>query len=406
MSRQVFEGIRVLDLSQFLSGPRCSQLLALKGAEVVKIEPPQGETMRLLTGFMRSERMMSALHQNKKGMALDLKKDAGRDLFLKLVEKADIVIENFAPGLMKKLGLDYDTLVKVNPRIIYVAISGFGRTGPHSDRTAFDIISQASAGIMHAYKMPDKPPKVYFGDLVSGAYAALGAVEALYDREKTGKGQLVDISMQDVMYFQNFSCFSDNALKPVAAEIEKLLGRSLSNLLTDDKHPLPFWSSFRAKDGYVVIVALTDREWRHFMEVTGRPELADDARFCNFLTRIQNADEGVKIVSEWISAQTVESIVAALEEKHVPCAAVADFEMVNTSPQLEARGMLAKVTDEKLGEIAVPGDPITLSDSEQDIRTSCPGLGEHTAEVLSSWLGMPDDEIQALRKSRIVFTAR
>ncbi|MFA6451195.1 MAG: CoA transferase [bacterium] len=402
MTSNVLDGIKVLDLSQFLSGPRCSQLLAMKGAEVVKVEPPSGETLRMLTRLMKSERMLSAMHQNKKGVVIDMKKDEGRELIKRMAAKADIVVENFAPGLMKKIGLDYDTLCEINPGLIYVSISGFGRTGPMSNRVAFDIVSQASAGIMAAYKMEDRTPKVYFGDLISGAYAALGAVEALLHRERTGKGQLVDISMQDVMYFQNFSAFSDNSLEPVIAEIEKLLGRTLSNLLTDDAHPLPFWASYKASDGYVVIVALTDSEWTSLMKIIGREDALSDFRFSNFLTRIHNADEGFKMIAPWVAERTAEEVVAALEAGKVPCARVLNFEQVNHHPQLGAREMLAVVEDEKFGPISVPGDPVKLSECPQDIHSSCPRLGQHTNEVLRDWLGLSDGELDALKKKSAI----
>jgi len=402
MGSKVLEGIKVLDLSQFLSGPRCSQLLALKGAEVVKVEPPVGETMRLLARIMRSERMMSTMHQNKKGIVVDMKKDEGRELIRRLAGKADIVVENFAPGLMKKIGLDYENLREDNQRLIYVSISGFGRTGPLSGNVAFDIVAQATAGIMFAYKMENRTPKIYFADLVSGAYAALGAVEALLHRERTGKGQLVDVSMQDVMYFHNFSAFNENALAPVMEEVEKMLGRSMTNLLTDDAHPLPFWASYKASDGYVVIVALTDGEWKSLMEIIGRPDAIDDFRFNNFLVRIQNAEEGIKMIAPWVEAHTVEEVTAALGERKVPCAPVLNFEQVNRHPQLAARGMHTTVEDPKFGPIVVPGDPIKLSDFPDDVRSSCPHLGQHTREVLADWLGMAEDEIAALKKKHVV----
>jgi len=402
MNSNALEGIKVLDMSQFLSGPRCSQLLAMKGAEVVKVEPPIGETMRLLARLMQSERMMSTLHQNKKSVVIDMKKDEGRELIKRLAEKADIVVENFAPGLMKKIGLDYENLRENNPRLIYVSISGFGRTGPMSGRVAFDIVAQATAGIMSTYKMEDRTPKVYFGDLISGAYAALGALEALFHRERTGKGQLVDISMQDVMYFQNFAAFSDNSLAPVMDKIEKLLGRSISNLLTDDTRPLPFWASYKAKDGYVVIVALTDSEWKNLMEIIGRTDALNDSRFSNFLMRIRNAEEGFGMIAPWVAARTSDEVVAALEARKVPCAPVLNAEQVNRHPQLEARGMLATVEDEEFGPIKVPGDPIKLGECPDAIHSPCPHLGRHTNEVLSGWLGMADAEIAALRKKSVV----
>lgn len=402
MQQKILEGIKVLDLSQFLSGPRCSQLLSLKGADVVKVEPPIGETMRVLCRLMRSERMMSTIHQNKRGITVDFKNPDGIGLLKKLAAECDVLIENFAPGLMKKLGIDYDALKEINEDIIYVTISGYGQTGPLSGRTAFDIVAQASAGIMHAYRQPWRTPKVYFGDLVSGAYAALGAVEALFYRERTGVGQLVDISMQDVMYFQNFSCFSDNAIAPVKEEVEQLLGKSLSNLLTDDDNPLPFWNSYEAKDGYIVIVALTDREWKHLMEAIGREDTLEDARYFNFLTRIQNAAAGIGLIAPWVKERTVEEVAAILGEKNVPCAPVADFEMVNDSEHLKERGMITEVDDSEFGAIAVPGDPIRHSAVPGDVSGACPRLGEHTGEVLRQWLGLTDGQIDQLRSKKAI----
>jgi CoA:oxalate CoA-transferase len=402
MVSNILDGIKVLDLSQFLSGPRCSQLLALKGADVVKVEPPIGETLRLLARFMHSDRMLSTLHQNKRGIVVDMKKEEGKALIRDLASKADIVVENFAPGLMAKMGLGYENLREVNPRLIYVTISGFGRTGPMSEKLAFDIVAQASAGIMSAYKMEDRTPKIYFADLTSGAYAALGAMEALLFRERTGRGQLVDISMQDVMYFHNFSAFSENSLEPVMGEIEKHIGRSITNLLTDDSRPLPFWASYRAKDGYVVLVALTEREWRSLMELIGRPEANDDFRFNNFVSRIQNADAGKKMVDPWIAERTVEEAVRALEAAHIPCAPVLNFEQVNHHPQLEARGMITRVVDPEFGEIKVPGDPIKLGECPADVHSSCPHAGQHTSEVLREWLGMTDADVADLKKKKVV----
>lgn len=397
-----FEDVVVLDLSQFLSGPRCTQILAMKGAKVIKIEPPIGEAMRVLTGFMSAERIMHIINQNKRGMTLDLKKDEGRGLFRELAKKADVVVENFAPGLMDGMGLGWEALHELNPRLIYAAVSGFGRTGPLADRLAFDIIAQATGGIMNAYKMPHCPPKVYFGDLVSGAYAAMGVMEALYQRERTGRGQLVDISMQDVMYFHYFGAQSEKALEPVREKVSGLLGRDLTDLMTDENNPLPYWNSYKAKDGYVAVVALTERHWRNLLEAMGRDDLASDARFNNFVVRTQNCKEGVSIVAAWMAEHTVQEVYEALTAARVPCAPVLNEKQVNIDPQLAARGMHQVAQHPKLGEIDVPGDPIKLSDSESFANAPCPDLGQHNAEILRDLLGLDDDAIAGLRKSRVI----
>jgi formyl-CoA transferase len=402
MNEKALEGIVVLDLSQFLSGPRCTQLLAMKGATVIKIEPPAGEAMRVLCTLMNAERIMSTMHQNKKGIVLDLKKEEGKDIFRQLVRKADVVVENFAPGLMDEMGLGYDSLKELNPRIVYAVISGFGRTGPFSDRLAFDIISQAAGGIMHAYNAPHCPPKIFFGDLVSGAYCALGIMEALLQRERTGRGQLVDVSMQDVMYFQHFGAFSDKAIEPVKEKVTELLGRDLNNLLTDESNPLPFWNSYRATDGYIVLVALTERQWRNFMDAIGRPEMKTNPRFSNFAARVRNASEGTKIIAEWAALHTVQEVFNILTAVRIPCQPVLDKSQVNSDPQLESRGMLRTVNHSRLGDIAVPGDPVRLSESESCVDKACPDLGQHTDEVLRLMLGLDDAAISELKKKRAI----
>ena len=402
MSDQALKDVVVLDLSQFLSGPRCTQLLAMKGARVVKIEPPTGEAMRVLTMFMNAERMMSVVNQNKLGMVLDLKKDAGRDLFRDMVKKADVVVENFAPGLMEKMGLGYEALSEINPRLIYAGISGFGRTGPMADQLAFDIIAQATGGIMHAYKMPHCPPRIYFGDLVSGAYGAIGILQALYQRERTGRGQLVDISMQDTMFFHYFSAQADKALEPVRDQVSSMLGRDMTDLMTDDENPLPFWNSYEAKDGHVVLVALTERQWTNLLTALGREDLVKDPMYNSFPARTQNSATGVEIVSAWVAERTVDQVVATLRKARVPCAPVYDMDRVNSDPQLAARDMYQTAPHPRLGDIAVPGDPVKLSGSDSVADVPCPDMGQHTDEILGDLFGLPDDRISELRSARVI----
>lgn len=396
---EVLSGIRVLDLSQFLSGPRAAQILSFLGAEVIKIEPPSGDTMRMLMVLSGCERTLSCLHQDKKSIVIDLRKEQGREIFIELAKKSDVIIENFKPGTMEKLKIDYKMLSELNPRLIYSAISGFGRTGPLADRTAFDIISQATGGTMHGNGIPDRPPGVFFGDLDSGAYCALGILAALFSRERTGKGQFVDISMQDVMYFQSFWGFSEKATGPVKEEIVEIFGRDMTQLLTDYEHPMPFWNSYKATDGYVVIVALTDIQWSNLLEVIGRADLMEDPRFANFILRVKNADEGRKFVDEWMRNHSTEQIIKALTEKRIPCGRVADYDMVNDDPQLAAREMYTQVNHPRLGKIDVPGNPIKLSNSPGRIENPCPDLGQHTDEILSGLLGKNNDDIAKIRKS-------
>ena len=391
------EGIRVLDLGHFLSAPRCGQILAELGASVIKIEPPQGETMRILMSLAGAERILSVVNSNKRGITLNLKSESGQALFKELVKVSDVVVENFSHGTMEQMGLHYEHLAELNPRLIFASISGFGDTGPERDRAAFDIIAQATGGIMDALDARDRPPGIFFADLVSGAYAAMGIAFALFTRERTGKGQRIDISMQDVMYAHHFHAHSIRALGESAAETTGILGRSIENLLTDHENPLPFWNSYRARDGYVAIVALTDRQWERLVKAVGREDLIGDPRFSNFVTRIHNAADGVEILSEWAGKRTVAEIVQTLTASRVPCGKVCSTEDVNADPQLAERGMLSQADHPKLGPIGLPGSVLKMSMTPGEVSRAHPSLGEHTEEVLKDFLDMDEEEIAEWR---------
>ena len=229
------EGLRVLDLSMFLSGPRASQILADLGAEVVKVEPPSGETMRLWMMLIPDqEESMTHWHRNKKGISLDIRNPEGARILRQLVVHFDALIENLAPGTMEKCGLGYDDLKTINPGLIYCSISGFGKRSPNSRRVAFDIIAQATGGIMAAQGVRHRSPGVFFGDLVSGAYASIGILAALRHREHTGQGQLVDVSMQDVMYFHNFRAMQVRMQKD-PERIAEARGGTFEDLFTSEE---------------------------------------------------------------------------------------------------------------------------------------------------------------------------
>ncbi len=399
---QILENIRVLDLSQFLSGPRASQLMAFFGAEVIKIEPPTGDSMRLLLQVSGSERSMSCLHQNKKGIVIDLKKKEGVDLFFQLVEQSDVIIENLKPGTLDAGGLSYENIKKRNPRIIYAKISGFGNEGPLADRTAFDIISQATAGIMYGNGVVDRPPGVFFGDLTSGAYCAFGIMLALMAREKTGKGQFIDISMQDVMYFHNFWCFTEKANGPVKENIKQLFGREMKKFLSDHEHPMPFWSTYKCSDGYICVVALTDNQWNNFLEAMGMNDLITDSRFSNFIDRVRNADDARAIINRWMEKYSCDMIIEKLNSKRIPCGKVVNYDEVNEDANLRSRGMFAKVSHKVMGDIDVPGNPINLSDTPGFVSSPSPDLGEHTEEILRKILNISPDAFQNLKTNGVV----
>lgn len=380
-------GIRVLDVSHFLSGPRCGQILAYLGADVVKVEPPAGDTMRLLLAATGSDRGMHTLHAGKRGLMLDLSRTTDQDLFRKLARRADVLIDNLTAGAMDKRGLGFEALAAENPRLIYAAISGFGRTGPRAEHLAFDIIAQATGGAMYANHQPDRPPGVFFADLDTGAYAAIGVLAALRVREQTGRGQLVDISMQDVIYFQNFWGFADRANEPDKGNMEAILGRPLSRLLTDEENPMCFWNSYRTKDDYVVVVALTERQWQALSEATSIPELTTDPRLDSFVNRIRNTEVGVALLAPWMVARTADEVLETLLAARVPCGRVNDYDRINHDPQLAARGMLATIADKEGQTYTVPGNPLRLGGVAWLPDRPGPKLDQHRREILRDWLG-------------------
>jgi len=396
----VLEGVRALDLSMFLSGPRASQILADFGAEVIKIEPPGGETMRLWMKMIPDQAdSMTHWHRSKKGLSLDIRKPEGAALLKKLLASADVLIENLAPGALDKCGLGYNDLKAEFPRLVYCSISGFGKNSPLSHRVAFDIIAQATGGIMSANRTESRSPGVFFGDLVSGAYAAMGVMMALMWRAKTGQGQLVDISMQDVMYFHNFRAMQ-NRMHEDANKIKDALGGSFEDIFTADDG-LPFWRPYQARDGYVAVVFLTDRQWLDMCDLMERPDLKADPRFSNFVSRIKNRDAVKEEVKAWMESKTSAEIETALDSKRIPCGRVLDSRQVNQDENLKARGMLAEVEAEGR-TIPLPGNPIRLSASPAEIRGRAPEVGEHNRELLNRLLGLSDAEIEELKKKGVI----
>lgn len=398
---QPLSGIKVLDLSQFLSGPRAASILADLGAQVVKIEPLTGETMRLLCILTKSQKIMNINDRNKKSVVLDLKHPRGREIFTGLAEKADVIVENFTPGTMEKMGIGYEKLTELNGGLIYAGISGFGSTGRKRKSPAFDIIAQAASGIMHASKRPDRPPGVFFADLVSGAFCAMGILAALLSRGRDGRGQFIDISMQDVMYYHNFSAQAERVLKDDQEAITGHLGRPMASLFSDDSNPLPFWNVYGCRDGNMAVVAITDAQWSALLGALGLESLRDDARFSNFPQRIRNSREGVSLLAERMGSMTVQEALDRMSAAEVPCHEVADTAGVNRDMHLDDRGMFHTFDNPGEEGIAVPGFPVKLSLSPAQIRHAAPRMGEHTREVLREWLGMDDVEAQILKNEKI-----
>lgn len=399
---QILEGIKVIDVTQFISGSRCTQILADMGAEVVKVEPPQGDTLRIVFNMTSGvERNYSVFNRNKYGIAVNLHEPQGREIILRLATMSDIFVHNLIPGSLEKQGLGYEDIKFLKEDIIYTAISGFGAAGTAPERAAFDIIAQAAGGQFwnnqDTFLMPDN----FWGDLVTGAYAAISILLAVIHRIKTGRGQYIDISMQDVMYYNNYRAMMDKALEPIMAEVEKGLGRKPKDVLNSSDR-MPFYGFFRAKDGKVAIVSLTARQWKDLAEIVGRPEMASDPRFSNLLGQIHNHEEAVRLIEEWTAAHTSQEIISILESKRIPCGIAYTVAQVNHDENLKQREMFQKVHHEKYGDIDIPGFPFKFSGASGSIRMPAPGLGEHTRFILEQWLGYTSAMVQELYKKGII----
>jgi len=393
---QILEGMKVIDITQFIAGSRCTQILADMGAEVVKVEPPQGDTLRMIFNIAAgTERNYSVFNRNKYGIAVNMHDPKGREIILKLATISDIFVHNLIPGSLEKQGLGYEDIRFLKKDIIYAAISGFGAAGVAPERAAFDIIAQATGGQFwnnqDTFLMPDN----FWGDLVTGAYAAISILLALIHKTKTGLGQYIDISMQDVMYYNNYRAMVDKALEPIMAQVEKGLGRKPKDVLNSSDR-MPFYGFFRAKDGKVAIVSVTARQWKDLAEIIGQPEMASDPKFSNLLAQVRNHEEAVSLVERWTMAHTSQEIISALESKRVPCGIAYTSSQVNDDENLKQRGMFQRVYHEKFGDIDIPGFPFKFSEVSGNIRMPAPGLGEHSRLILEQWLGYSSDEVREL----------
>jgi len=399
---QLLEGTRVIDITQFISGSRCTQIFADMGAEVVKVEPPEGDTLRIMFSLMPgAERNYSVLNRNKYGLAVNMREPEGRDVILKLAAASDILVHNLIPGTMERYGLGYKDIKILKSDIIYTAISGFGSWGVAPERAAFDIIAQATGGQFWNDQETLQMPGNYWGDLMTGAYAAISTLFALIHRMKTGRGQYIDISMQDVMYFNNYRAMMDRALGPALAEVEAGLGRKPRDVLNSPDR-MPFYGFFKSRNGKVAIVSTTVRQWKDLMEVIGRPEMVSDPKFSDIIAQIHNHEEAVNIIEEWTMARTSHEIISILENKKIPCGVAYDCEQVNEDENLKKRGMFMNVHQEKFGDIDVPGFPFQFSEISGSIRMPAPSLGEHTRLILEKWLGYAPAKSQELFDKGIV----
>lgn len=391
------EGIRVLDLTRVLAGPFCTMMLSDLGAEIIKVEVPgTGDDSRSFGPFRNGQSLYFInVNRGKESVAIDLKTEAGKKLLLDLAKKCDVIVENFRPGTMEKLGLGWDVLKEANPRLIYGAVSGFGHTGPDSGRPAYDILVQAMGGVMSITGWPESPPTrvgLSMGDITAAVFLSTGVTSALFQREKTGLGQKVDVSMLDCQL-----SILENAL--VRYQVD---GKSPTPLGT--RHPTitPF-QAFRASDKWFVIAVGNDALWKKFCASMNRPDLLADSRFATNGDRTKHYDDLIPELERLFEVKERAVWLELLEKAGVPSAPVNTVEDVMLDRQLAARNMFVTVEDEIAGQTTIPGNPIKMENvPESATRPHAPAIGEHTDSILAHVLGLDAAAIAALRSQGVV----
>lgn len=374
------DGIRVLDLTQVMSGPFCTMILADLGADVIKIENPQhGDQTRKSWGYSvigDDSRAFLSLNRNKRSVTLDLKDPAGRRTFLDLVADADVVVENFRPGVAEKLGVDYESVRSVNERIVYGSISGFGHTGPYASYPGYDLIAQAMTGIMSVMGMPGEPPvksAIPIGDLGAGLFCCVGILGALLARQRTGEGQYIETSL-----------FEASLALSVWESTEFWSTHKAPEPLGSANRMSAPYQALATADGYLTIGANNEKLWRLLCGVLDAPELLDDPRFVDNNHRMDHRDELAALLEERLAARTTDEWVADLLAAGVPAGPIRDYAYVLTEdPHVRARDMVVSFDHPVEGRTPVLGSPIKLSGTPVRAATSPPLLGEHTDEVLA-----------------------
>jgi len=392
------EGIRVLDLTQVLFGPFATMLLSDMGAEVIKIERPGiGELARgngpLVNGMST---YFLSLNRGKKSITLNLATEQGKAIFFKMVENADILVENHVPGTMAKLGLDYDTVRQHNPGIIYVSGSGFGQYGPYAQKPAFDVIIQAMGGVMSITGEEGGTPirpGVSYGDIAAGLFLCIATLAALHECNASGQGQYVDISMLDSQITVQENAFVRYLN---AGEIPRPLGT---------RHPVitPF-QVFPTKDGYIAVAIRGgyNDQWPLFCAAIERLDIMDDPRFENGWLRTQNYQVLEPILTEAMKAKTTQEWVKELEELKIPCGPVNTIPEVASDPQVAARDMIIEVEHPQSGKFKVVNNPFKFSRTKCQVERASPDMGEHTEDYLVGLLGITEEEIAKLRESGVI----
>lgn len=387
---KLLDGIKVIDLSRFLAGPYCASMLGDMGAEVIKVEPNDGEYLRHAGPFYEGQSLYHmVMNRNKRGIAVNTRDKSVREALVRMFKSADVVINNYRPGVMEKMGFTWEYLHELNPQLILVSISGWGQTGEKAGNPGFDSLAQAMFGLMSMTGPADGEPYLagsFLMDYATGMYAALGTMYALYHRERTGVGQRVD------------TCLLDSAISLMvdAVPVESLLGLHRKRMGNLDRNSAPV-GNFKTADGkYVFIVAGPDNFFAALMRVIGREELIEDPRYKAPDSRFERTQEINGVVGEWVAKYTRDEVVDLLESHGIPVAPVLECWEAIQVPQVLHNEMIVDFPYSGLGNIPMPGFPVKMSETAGAVYRGAPRLGEHTDEVLREY-GYSQEEIQKMR---------
>lgn len=398
MKKHILDGIRVLDFSQHVAGPSVTRMMAEMGAEIIKLElAPNGEQIRQV-GFKKNGRGIYFIQQNrgKKSVCVNLKTDEGKTIVSELIKKVDIVLENFAPGAIGRLGFGWERVHTLNPNAIMCSISTFGQEGPLATLPGYDFIGQAYSGITSMIGDKENGPYIpiaAIGDTTTGAHALAAINAALYHRATGGGGQFIDVSLLDCYFHcheMNVGVISasDGAINPV-----------LPGKFHGAVAPL---GVYKGKDGYLVLIAIL-RSWPEFCDVMGKPELTRDPRFIDDAARVANQAELTRIIEDWLQTQESDAAtIALLGERHIPVAPILSIQQTMNHPHMRGRGTVRTISDRGAGSFDIPGMPLRFSAFNNNLELDAPYLGEHNAAVLGNLLGLDDDKIQGLTEAGVL----
>ena len=391
------EGITVIDLSHVYNGPYATFLMAMAGAKVIKVEPFHGEHLRSRGDIGGAALPFAMLNSNKNPVTLNLKSDQGRELLREMAAKSDILVENFAPGVMDRLGVGAAELQSINPRLIYGSSSGYGKEGPYRDYPAMDLVMQAMSGVINSTGFPDQPP-VKSGaaicDFLAGSHLYAAIMTALYERERTGVGRVVEVSMQDATYAS------------LASNLGMLHARgAAAPARTGNRHGglgISPYNVYQTSDGYVVLNAPGDHHFRSILDVLCRPDLKQDPRFVSRAARVENFAAVDDLIERWTKGHTKNDIAERMLAAKVPCAPVRDLDEVMHDENMHARGSLQWIDHPQLGRVVLPHSPLVFEGTvRRPIEPSLP-LGASNDDVFGAWLGHSEAELEAFRAQGVI----